>query len=158
MFGRNNSQATTYPRINLNDTNSMSMSMNARGIAFYYDSLPTTSSANSLDLGTYTRTAGIEDIITDNSASNLVVVSNSGSNGIRAFRIDYTIIRDTSYRTGTLTVASGTGFVYTDDYVENSSTGVTLTATSGTGIVTIAYTSTNTGIDGSIKYSITNLG
>ena len=158
MFGRNNSQATTYPRINLNDTNSMSMSMNARGIAFYYDSLPTTSSANTLDLGTYTRTAGIEDIITDNSASNLVVVSNSGANGIRAFRIDYTIIRDTSYRTGTLTVASGTGFVYTDDYVENSSTGVTLTATSGTGIVTIAYTSTNTGIDGSIKYSITNLG
>ena len=158
MFKRSNDQSATYPRINLNDTNSMSMSMNARGVGFYNDGLPDATLANTLDLGTYTRTAGVNDIISNNGSQTLVVITNGGPNGIRAFRIDYTIIRDTSYRTGTLTVASGTGFVYTDDYVENASTGVTLTATNNTGTVTIAYSSTNTGVDGSIKYSITNLG
>lgn len=158
MFVRNDTQSATYPRIKLNSTNSMAMSMNTRAVSFYQDNVQVTGLSNTLDLGTYSRTAGIEDTILNNSGANLVVVTNTGSNGIKAFKVDYTIIRDTSYRSGTLTVASGTGFVYTDDYVENSSTGVTLTAANGTGVVTISYTASNTGVNGSIKYSITNLG
>ena len=158
MFARNTAQSAVYPRINLNNTNTMSMSMNARSVAFYQDGVQDSTISNTLDLGTYSRTSGVNDVINDNGTANLFVVTNTGANGIRAFRVDYTILRDTSYRSGTLTVASGTGFVYTDDYVENSSTGVTLTVTDNTGTVTVAYTATSTGIDGSINYSITNLG
>lgn len=147
-----------HPRIALNDLNSMAMSMNAHGITFYQAGSAVDTFSNTLDLGTYQRTAGIEDTLVDNSVNDLVVISQTGLAPIYAFRIDYTIIRGTSYRSGTITASSGTGFTYTDDFVENSSTGITLSLVDNTGDVTVSYTATSTGSNGSIKYSITTLG
>ena len=155
MFERTTAYSTTYPRVNINDTNAMVMSMNQRGIVVYQQNVANNVISNTLDLGTYKRSAGIEDVITDNGSATLAVVTNTVAT---CFKLDYTIIRDTSRRTGTITVASGTGFSYTDDYAENATTGVTLTATDNVGTVTVAYTSTSTGQGGTIHYSITNLG
>jgi hypothetical protein len=85
---------------------------------------------------------------------------------IPAFKVDYTIVRNEYYRSGTMTVVSGqdgtagTGFAYTDDYVENGSTGVTLEATHNlstvTPLVTISYSAAGAG-DGIIRYSIAHI-
>ena len=159
MFERTNQYSGTYPRIALNGTNSMAMSMNVHDIEFQSSGVATYTPANALDLGTYQRTAGIEDTLTDNSSANLAVIQ---SGEISSFKMDYTIRRGTARRTGTLTAASGTGggsgFSFTDDYVENSSTGITLTATDSGTAVTVSYTASSTGANGTIKYSITNLG
>jgi hypothetical protein len=155
MFQRTTAYSTTYPRVDINDTNAMVMSMNQRGIVVYQQNVANNVISNTLDLGTYKRSAGIEDVITDNGSATLAVVTNTVAT---CFKLDYTIVRDTSRRTGTITVASGTGFSYTDDYAENATTGVTLTATDNVGTVTVAYTSTSTGQGGTIHYSITNLG
>lgn len=158
MFERTTANSgDLHPRIALNDRNNMAMSMNARSLTFYQAGTAVDTFGNTLDLGTYQRTAGIEDTLVDNSTNDLVVVSQTGLAPIYAFKIDYTIIRGTSYRTGTITASSGTGFTYTDDFVENSSTGVTLTLVDNSGDVTVSYTTTSTGTNASIKYSITNL-
>jgi hypothetical protein len=72
--------------------------------------------------------------------------------------MDYTIKRGATYRTGTLTIVSGTTFTYTDDYVDNASTGFVLSAAEATSVVTVSYAdATPTGSAGSITYSITHL-
>ena len=75
--------------------------------------------------------------------------------------MDYTIIRGTTVPTGTLTsVSAATGtFSYVDSYTENASTGITLTATEAApgDDITVSYTSTSTGANGTIDYSITHL-
>jgi hypothetical protein len=156
-FLRNNTQSANNPRIALNGRSSIALGMNVSDVAYYQENVQTNTIANSIDLGTYKQLAGVQDVILDNSNGNLVVVTN-GVNNINAFKIDYTILRTTSYRTGTLTVVSGTGFSYSDDFVENTSTGVTLTATDNTGTVTISYSATNTGQNATINYSISTLG
>jgi hypothetical protein len=51
-------------------------------------------------------------------------------------------------------VPTGGGILtYDDDYVENASVGVTLTATQTGDEVDVKYTTTNTGIDGSITFT-----
>lgn len=156
-FLRNNTQSANNPRIALNGRSSIAVGMNVSDVSYYQENVQTSTIANSIDLGTYRQMAGIQDVILNNSNGNLVVVTN-GVNNINTFKIDYTILRTTSYRTGTLTVVSGTGFSYTDDYVENTSTGVTLTATDNAGTVAISYSATNTGQNATINYSISTLG
>jgi hypothetical protein len=132
--------------------------MNIRGIAFTIDGVSNTTVANQLNLGNYQRTAGIDSVLADNNAGTLVVVSTST---IKAFRVDYTIARGVTFRTGTMLVVNGatSGFTYTDDYSENASTGVTLTAAEASpgGNITVAYATTATGSAGTITYSITHL-
>jgi hypothetical protein len=158
MFERTTAQSATYPRINLTRTNSIALGMNIRGIAYTIDGVSNTTVANQMNLGNYQRTAGIDSILADNNAGTLFVVSTAT---IKAFRVDYTISRGTSFRTGSMLVVNGTvsGFTYSDDYVENTSTGVTLTATeaSAGGNITVAYATTSTGTAGSITYSIAHL-
>jgi hypothetical protein len=158
-FVRDNSQSVLYPRIVLNDTNTMAMSQNVRGVLFYQLNVEDTSVSNSLDLGTYQRIAGIADVLSDNATGNLFVTSNSV---VSAFKMDYTIQREDLRRTGTLTVVSndgaGGGFSYSDDFSQNGDTGITLTPTDNTTETLVSYTATSTGNTGTIKYSITNLG
>jgi hypothetical protein len=85
--------------------------------------------------------------------------------------MDYTIRRErdggTAKRRGTLrVVASGTDdssggeIAYTDDYTDanDDSVDITLTASIITpGIITVAYTATNTGYDATIYYSLNYL-
>ena len=158
-FARNNSQSVLYPRIALNNTNTMAMSENVQGVVFYQLNVEDTTIGNSLDLGTYQRIAGIADVLNDNTTGNLFVTSNTT---ISSFKMDYTIQRAALRRTGVLTVVSndgvGGGFSYTDDFSQNGNTGITLTPTDNTTETLVAYASTSTGSTGTIRYSITNLG
>lgn len=157
-FARNNAQSLLYPRIALNDTNTMAMSENTRGVVFYQQGVEDNTVGNSLDLGTYQRISGVADVLNDNITGNLFVTANSL---VSSFKMDYTIQRLTLRRTGTLTVVcpsvSG-GFSYTDDFSQNGDTGITLTPTDNSTEILVAYTATSTGNSGTIKYSITNLG
>jgi hypothetical protein len=159
-FQRNNSQSANNPRIALNNSSSIALGMNVKDVAYFQNNVQTNTIANSIDLGTYKQLAGIQDTIVGNSSGNLAIVTN-GINRINAFKINYTIERligiDRVYRSGVLSVVSGTGFSYVDDFVENSSTGVTLAATDNTGTVTVSYTAT-AGNNAIINYSISTLG
>ena len=81
-------------------------------------------------------------------------------NNTKAISINYTILRATEYRTGTIVITSngsGSNLNYTNDYTENASTGITLTVTQTGSNVFLKYISTNTGLAASLTYSITHL-
>ena len=145
MFQRNTNQSLTYPRINLNNTASIGID-----------------SAVRLQLGTYTRTTGVSETLNDGSVDATLFTISSAST--KAFKMDYTIIRDTAVRTGTMTVVCNAedslgDFSYSDDYQENVTTDVTLTPSESAlgGTITVAYTASATGADATIYYSLTNL-
>jgi hypothetical protein len=157
-FERNNTQSANNPRIALSNSSSIALGMNVKDVAYFQNNVQTNTIANSINLGTYKQLSGIQDTLTDNSNGTLVIVTN-GVNRINAFKIDYTILRPNNlYRTGVLTVVSGTGFSYSDDFVENAPTGITLTATDNAGTVTVSYSATSTGQNAIINYSISTLG
>lgn len=166
MFGRNTSQSTTFPRIDLSNSTSIALGMTIDSVEIYQNSVPSTTIANQLNLGTYQRTAGVRDIVIDDSTVGTLAVVDARFLRIPAFKFEYTILRNDFYRTGTMTVVSGrngtagVGFSYSDDYVENGDTGVTLEAVHNLSIptpeITISYTASGVG-DGVINYSITYL-
>ena len=166
MFQRNTVQSATHPRINLTDTSSIALGMNISGITYFQDNIQNNTLANQLELGRYQRTAGIRDDIRDDSTQANLVIIDTDILKIPAFKLDYTIVRNDFYRTGTMTVVSGrdgtpgTGFSYVDDYVENGNTGVILEAehnlSVATPLVTVRYTATGAG-DGIIRYSIAHI-
>jgi hypothetical protein len=165
MFGRNTAQSVTYPRIDLTNTTSISLGMNISGITYYQDNVQNNTQANQLALGRYQRTSGIQDNIQGDTTASLAIV-NTNILKIPAFKLDYTIIRNDLFRTGTMTVVSGQdgtngdGFCYSDDFVENGDTGVILEAEfTGSAIeplITISYTATGAE-DGTIQYSIAHI-
>ena len=143
MFQRSATYATTHPRIKIN---------NGNNIAF--------ESADQVQLGTYVRETGQTQTVNNNATNTTIFTVDSTD--VRAFRVDYTIVRDTGTRTGTFTVVAstdGTGATLaTDDAgTQNISTGVTLSAAETAGVVTVRYSSTNTGLSGNLYYSITRL-
>jgi len=143
LFQRTPQYAITYPCINLNNTAS---------IAF--------EGAGQIKQGTYVRETGQRQSLTNNVTTQTVFTMDSVST--RAFRVDYTIVRDTATRTGTYTVVAstdGTGGTLTtnDTGYQNTSTGVTFTVTETGSLVTFAYSTTNTGLTGILHYSITHL-
>jgi hypothetical protein len=158
MFTRTTASSTTYARIALSNTNSTALSMNNRGITYYVANSASNSIANQLAQGTYARDNGINDSLANNSSGTLFIVDTSI---MKSFKMDYTITRDVFARTGQLTVVYGLGggFGYTDEYIENGITGITLVAAeaSAGGNITVSYTSTNSGYVGNIKYSVTHL-
>lgn len=95
----------------------------------------------------------------DNVAAPAIIFSQDVAT-TKAFTINYTIIRGTAYRTGTFSVVAGsiTGSItYNDDYIENDSTGITLSASQIDSTIYVNYTSTNAGISGSMAYVLNNL-
>ena len=46
---------------------------------------------------------------------------------------------------------------YTDDYVENFDTGITITVTQASSIVSVKFSTTNTGVDASLRYTVSYL-
>lgn len=95
-----------------------------------------------------------------NNQSSPAVIFTQDLNTTQAFSFTYTIIRDLTYRTGTVMVAAGSGagaLAYSDDYVDNADTGITLTVTQVDSTIRVNYTSTNTGESGTMSYVITNL-
>jgi hypothetical protein len=142
LFERSDANAVLYPRIQLNG---------AASIAF--------TNGQQLAMGTYVRKSGLTAVLTNNIPTATAVVTYNVSNS-RAININYTITRGSAYRNGTIVVAtngSTNNLSYTDDYTENTSTGITLTVTQTGSDISLRYISTNTGTAGSLTYSITHL-
>jgi len=158
MFERTTAQSTTYPRVSLGTTGSIAFGMNTSKIGYVISGVANTTIANQMNLGQYVRTTGVVSTLANAAATSTLFTVDSSATGIRAFRMDYTITRGTTYRTGTITIVSGTTFSFTDDYAENASTGFVLSATEATSVITVSYADgTPTGTAGSITYSITHL-
>jgi hypothetical protein len=107
-------------------------------------------------LGTYTRSSGQQNTLINDTTG---VVVQLDATTVPVFTINYSISRNFAYRAGTLVVASdvgdsSTGLTYTDDYVENNNTGVSLTVTQTGDTVSIGYTTNELGVNGIISFSI----
>jgi hypothetical protein len=142
LFERSDANAVLYPRIQLNG---------GASIAF--------TNGQQLAMGTYVRKSGLTAVLANNIPTATAVVTYNVSNS-RAININYTITRGSAYRNGTIVVAtngSTNNLSYTDDYTENTSTGITLTVTQTGSDISLRYISTNTGTAGSLTYSITHL-
>jgi hypothetical protein len=142
MFERADDYAVTYPRIDLNG---------AASIAF--------TNGQQLAMGTYVRESGLTVTLYNDITSPAVAFSYNES-GIFTVNIDYSITRVNAYRTGRITVAlyNGAGaMTYTDDYSENTSTGITLTVTQTGSELFVKYISTDTGQSGTMSYSISHI-
>jgi hypothetical protein len=150
MFERLPEYSVAYPRILLADNDLAVVASIA------------VTNAEKIQLGSFTRETGQRATLLDNRSSATSLFSVDCST-VKAFNVNYTIIRDTAYRTGTLTVVSSsvdsTGDLeYSDDFVENSSTGIVLSLTESSDDVNLLYTSTSTGSNAVITYSVTHLG
>lgn len=115
--------------------------------------------SNLTSQGVYTRFNGLRLFIEDNFTETILQIDSSNT---RAFQIDYTIVRDTKVKTGVFTVVSSTDgsggdLATNDNSVVNIDPGVTLNATETGGLISVSYTSTNTGLTGFIYYSVTKL-
>jgi hypothetical protein len=142
LFERTESFAITHPRIDLNQTQSIA-----------------TTNGSQLSLGTYTRLSGGTETLVDDSSGTVFDID---ATKVSAFSVNYTITRQYFYRTGTILVAtdvgdSSAGLVSSDDFVENSDTGITLSVTQATDTVSLNYISQNFGVNATINYSITYL-
>jgi hypothetical protein len=142
MSSRNGTDSAVVPRIQLN--NSLSIATN-NGIQ--------------LLVGAYSRASGTTSTIINDTAGTVLVVN---ATIVKAFKVDYTIERNYAYRTGIITVASdvgdsSSGLSFTDDYVENNDTGVTLSVSQAGDIVSITYVANELGVNGSITSSYTFL-
>ena len=148
MFQRTDAYAgsenpgTSFPRVTLNNTTSIAITNSAQ-----------------IAIGNYVRQSGTQTTLVDNASTTAIFSINATE--VRAFSVNYTIIRDTAYRTGTIVVTADAGgatvLVYTDDYNQNSATGVTLTVTQSVNTVSVNYATTSTGDDATMTYSITHL-
>ena len=95
----------------------------------------------------------------DNVASPAIIFSEN-ANTTKAFTVSYSIIRDTTYRTGTLSVVAGSisgPVTFGDNFIENASTGITLSVNQIDSTINVTYTSTSTGQSGTISYVINSL-
>jgi Pectate lyase superfamily protein len=136
LFARSDADAASYVRINLNNTSSIA-----------------TTNGEQLAMGAYTRQSGIQAPLTNNVA---VTVTTLNASVAQAFSINYTITRSTAYRTGTLVITANNGSgnpTWSDDYVQNGDTGITLSVTQSGTAITVTATADNSGGNGFINYS-----
>lgn len=143
------SPGTSYPRVVLNGTLSIGYS-----------------GSSQVAMGAMVRTSGYRATLADAIAVDTLIVNSLGSalviytENCVAFKIDYTIIRGTAYRTGTLTVATDSGagdLTYDDTNTENKPTGILLVVSQLSNVVSVMYQSTAIGTSAQFIYSITYL-
>jgi hypothetical protein len=141
MFERDDTDDLTYARVDVGTTTSIGFD-----------------NSKKVKLGSFVRESGDTATLTDNTSSATSVFTMSSSN-VKAWSLDYTITRGSNVRHGKLTVRNASTPVYSDDYVENASTGVVLSVanTSGT-TYALRYTTTSTGSNATLTYSLTQLG
>ena len=151
MFQRTTAYSGSFPRIQL--YNSVTQTVPASiGV----------DSAAQIQMGSFVRETGTQATLSAGAVSTTLFTVSSVQ--IKAFKMDYTITRETSARTGTITVvndaddSAGDGLSYTDDYVENSDTDVILSVTDVGGTMTVLYSSSAVRAAGTIYYSLTHLG
>jgi hypothetical protein len=151
MFQRTTAFSGTYPRIKI--FNAVTQTVPASiGI----------DSAAQIQMGSFVRETGTQATLSAGAtASTLFTVS---STQIKAFSMEYTITRETSVRTGTITVvndaddSAGDGLSYTDDFVQNSDPDVILEVTDVGSTMSVKYTTNAARAAGRIYYSLTHLG
>jgi hypothetical protein len=148
MFQRTLAQAATYPRIKLYNTATSTIPA----------AIAVDNSAQ-IQMGSFIRETGQQATIAAGATNTTLFTVNTVF--IKAFRMEYTIVVDTSVRTGTMTIvndpddSAGDTLQSSDDYVENSSTDVTLSVTDVGGTITVSYAAGRAGL---IYYSLTHLG
>ena len=149
VFARSDLYTTTYSRVSLNNTTSFA-----------------TVNSRSFTMGRYVRRTGQTFTLLNNQPSTQTIISISTAQ-CSAFNVNYTITRTTdagdAIRTGILTVgAKGTAAAVTssDDYTENMDTGITLVVLQSGTTMQVQYISTDETVafDGTMTYSVTNLG
>jgi hypothetical protein len=141
LFSRSDADAVTYPRVYVDLATAFVATTNGSQIV--------------LATGTYIRQSGSQTELFNDDAGTVVEVSTLQAT---AFELNYKITRDDVYRNGTLAVASSaTGPIWSDDYVQNDDTGIVLSVSQAGTTVSVTYTATDTGISGTIKYSINYL-
>jgi hypothetical protein len=145
LFERTADFSTVFPRIQLNGQASFGMD-NAEQTRF----------------GTFIRESGETKVILDNQTNATIFTVDATE--IRALRVDYTIIRGNTTRTGTYTIVASTdgtgGDLATGDTgaVQNASTGVTFSTVETGSVITFRYSSTLLTTSGILRYSVQRLG
>ena len=137
MFARTDAANLLFPRVDTHATATFTLE-----------------NGSYMRVGQYQRTAG-EELNINGSATNETLFTVENAEAI-VFRIDYTFIRDTARRYGTMTVSGGAGINFSDDYTENVATGLTLSALQSANQVQITC-STTAGSNGLFYYSLTYL-
>ena len=160
-FERTTTYSNTFPRIKLNNTNSIALGMNNSYITFYQNNVANLTFANQLALGTYQRSAGIQDNLTVSGSAQTLFTFDADD--IAAVKIDYTTKTDSdnAVRTGTYIIVRSTSdstgaLASSDTGVQNSATGITFSVSevSPTNVISWKYTTTSSG---TIYYSVTKL-
>ena len=139
LFERPDIDAATVERIDLND---------AQSIAFDGNS--------NLKLGNYEQSIGYNTNLVDNTSTATAIFS-VDSTRYRGFEVHYSLRRDDAVRTGKFTCSLPYGsnsISYNDDYTETAPTGVNFSATDSSGTISFKYTTTSTGTNADITYSI----
>lgn len=114
-----------------------------------------------IQLGRYTRNSGRTFTLADNQS--VQPIFQISATLTRAFTMNYTIVRGTAVRHGTLIVTaqvsddSSLTLSYNDDYTENTVTGVVLAVAQAGAVITVNYSTTSIGLAADLTYSIFNL-
>jgi hypothetical protein len=142
MFQRTTAYSGTYPRVNIN-----------AGVSIAFDG------ASQTQQGVYTRETGVRGTLTNNASQTILTFN---ATAVRAVQINYTITRGVNTRTGVYTIvagtdASGTNIQGSDTGVQNASVGVAFGQSETASVVSWLATTTNTGTDAIINYSVTRL-
>jgi len=160
-FERTTTYSNTYPRIKLNNTNSIALGMNTSGITFYQSNVANLTFANQMALGTYQRSSGIQDNLTVSGSAQTLFTFDADN--IAAVKIDYTTktYSNNAVRTGTFTIVRSTSdstgaLASSDSGIENSHTDVTFSVSedASTSVISWKYITSSSG---TINYSVTKL-
>jgi hypothetical protein len=138
MFARDDVDALTEPRVSVTGT--------------------ATNTGTQIQVGHYARENGRIFALADNQSNQTIFTTDTST--IKAYEMTYTIIRDTVVRFGTLVVTAGSvspAVSYADEYTEDASSGITLSVTRSGSVVSVLYSSTSTGLSGTITYSLARL-
>jgi hypothetical protein len=112
-------------------------------------------------MGRLFQSTGQTFTLQDNRSSYLPIFY-VNNDDVKAFQMFYTITRGPAVRNGIMTVVSGPAdsvgdLATSDDYTENTFTGVVLHVTQSGSQVQMQYSSSSTGLSGTLTYSITHL-
>jgi hypothetical protein len=138
MFARDDVDALTEPRVSVTGT--------------------ATNTGTQIQVGHYARENGRIFTLANNQSNQTIFTTDTST--IKAYEMTYTITRDTVVRFGTLVVTAGSvspAVSYADEYTEDASSGITLSVTRSGSVVSVLYSSTSTGLSGTITYSLARL-
>jgi hypothetical protein len=138
MFARDDVDALTEPRVSVTGT--------------------ATNTGTQIQVGHYARENGRIFTLANNQSNQTIFTTDTST--IKAYEMTYTITRDAVVRFGTLVVTAGSvspAVSYADEYTEDASSGITLSVTRSGSVVSVLYSSTSTGLSGTITYSLARL-